>query len=140
MPLPTVNLDWIAIGLASLASNASGYLYYSKPLAGRWWSSVSQVSDEKRCPYKAFLLSFVAMGIIAAALSCINQGLHYEHIAEHLETAGMAWLGFVLPVLFGEYLWLKKPFALVMINAVYYLLAMIIMTVVIFYYTAHMVS
>ena len=79
------------------------------------------------------LMSLAAL--IASILSAfvlnrfgISQGVF--DVSGAIGLALIAWIGFVAPVLLGTVLWEQKPFQYYLINALYWLVALIAMSIV----------
>ncbi len=129
-----VIINYWAVLVAGLASFALGGLWYG-PLFGKQWIAMMGYTPEsmkamKMTPGKAMtimaLLALLMMYVLAHA---IIFGVAYTGIGGAV--GGMMgafyyWLGFIVPLTAGPYLWEDKSWKLWAFNAAYYLIALLI--------------
>ncbi len=129
---PPINL--LAVLAAAIANMIIGALWYG-PLFGRKWMGLIGITPEEMktmsmTPVKAMLIGFILTLVMAYVLAHnIVFGSAYLEMSG--ATAGMQgafwnWLGFVVPVTAGVWLWEGKSWKLWALNAGYYLVALLV--------------
>ena len=111
-----------------------GYLWYG-PLFGKKWASLSGMpeevmsdtgSKEVRISYAIMALGALLMSfVLAHAIIFATTYMQITGVLSGIIVGFMNWLGFVVPVSIGPVLWERKPWTLWLINAGYYLVALV---------------
>ncbi|MBI5456147.1 DUF1761 domain-containing protein [Candidatus Kaiserbacteria bacterium] len=129
-----INL-WAILG-AAVANVVLGMVWYHPKVFGSMWMRLANVSPEtsarvnKQMPIRVFF-GFLSSLIIAYVLANLGIILGiFDVIGAILDLAFSAWIGFVAPVLLGAVLWEGKSLKLYAINAGYWLVSLIVMSVV----------
>ena len=127
---------WPVIAAAA-AATAIGYLWYHPRTFGKWWMRYNGITPEmaERGAKRAHIyagLGFVAFMILAYVLRGLMFSLNISQLIDAIQLSLYVWLGFVAPALLGSVLWEHRPIPLYLINAGYWLFALIIMAVVLF--------
>ena len=134
-----IEVNFVAVILAAVASMILGFLWYSDVLFGKqWrhlmgWTHESMEHAKKKGMTRVYVWGFIFELVTAYVLA------HFLILAEVANVGGLkalvfwAWLGFMLPVLAGSVLWENKSLKLLVINALYRLLALFVMGAVILY-------
>lgn len=135
----SVDVNYIAVFLAAVASMAIGFLWYSPMILGKQWIKEKGLTKEamekaKKEMGKWYALSFVASLITAYVLSHVmvlsQNFFNYEPLATGVITAFWMWLGFVMPVQLTATIFGGKNFKLLGIDTGYQLVALLAMGVV----------
>jgi hypothetical protein len=125
----------LAILLAGLSNVILGMVWYNPSVFGSAWMRMSNITPDqaekgkKRMPLMA-LSGFVAAMFMAWVLSIVQAAFGVYDIISALDVGFWIWAGFVAPVLLGSVLWETKPFTLYLINATYWLLALLSMSAI----------
>lgn len=129
-----VQVNYVAVLVAGIIMMVLGYLWYG-PLFGKPWMKLMGLSKSSMKGMKtdmmiknyglmfvsALILSYVAaFGIPVFQANSIPLALSY---------AFWIWLGFIATTMFGGVLWAKKPVKLFIIDSGYYLVGLIIISV-----------
>ena len=90
------------------------------------------VAAKQRGMAKIYLASFVSYIFLAYALSVLVQFLVIASLLPALKLGVLVWLGFVVPTALSSFLWSakQKPLTLFILNAIYFLISILIMSVV----------
>ncbi len=133
MAAPMVEVNYLAVFVAAVASMVIGGLWYSPLLFGKIWIKLSGMTEKqmaeakKKGMAKSYILAYVGSVVMAYILAHFAK---YAGAATPLEgaMAGFwAWLGFVVPVVLGGFLWEGKPAKLFVLNIAHYLVALLVM-------------
>ncbi len=115
-----------------------GTFWYSPLLFGKTWIKLSGFTPEMMATAKAkgmgktYALAFVNALVLSAAVNFFigySDALTY---GEAIVVGGLLWLGFIVTTLVSGMLWESKPFYLIVINAVYYLAAISVLSLISF--------
>lgn len=128
-----VSLNYLAILVAGLVTMVLGAIWYSPPVFGKLWMSLSKLTkkDMEEAKKKGMAPLYVVQLISALVTSYV-----LAHFIDYLGAitwldgvvAGFwLWLGFVATVTIGSVLWEGKSFKLYILNNAYNLLSLIIM-------------
>lgn len=134
-----VEVNYLAVVVAAVASMVMGFLWYSKILFGKLWMKLSGYTTEslkkaQKEMGKLYAVSFVVSMVTAYVLSHVmvlsENFYQYSELSTGLTTAFWMWLGFMMPVqLMGE-IFGEKKWKLFGINTGYQLVSLILMAVV----------
>ena len=139
-----IPVNYLAVLVAAVANMGIGFLWYG-PLFGKMWTELmgwgamtpERIADRQKKARPAYAISFVSALVMAYVL------LHVIFFANAYAPSGLQsglsggfwmWLGFVAPVTVGSVLWDGKPWKLWVINAGYYLVALLIMGTILGYW------
>jgi hypothetical protein len=135
------DIKWLAVGAAMLANIVLGFLWYNKKTpTGKVWLKHSGMDPDERPPAKVMALSMglMLLGVFLTMFVLAHDFVAYRD-AYRLDKAGydltvmdgvtggfFTWLGFFLPVQLNIKAFSKAPWGLVLINAAYYLVALLV--------------
>jgi hypothetical protein len=128
-------LDVMQIVIAGLAPSLIGYAWYSPKLFGRAWMRFEGVTPEMTERALTLRHSFALVGIGAGIATAFVAklflvALDIRMLVDGISFALLAWIGFTMPALLGQLLWEHKSFALLFINASFWLASQIVMAVI----------
>lgn len=135
-----VEVNFIAVLVASVVTMAIGFFWYSPMLFGKPWMKLmgytdASIKEAKKEMGKTYAISFVLTLVSAYVLSHVmglsDNFYHYSRIMTGVSTAFWMWLGFVAPVQMTDVLFGKKVWKLFGINTGYQLASLLAMGVVI---------
>lgn len=120
---------------AGFAAVFIGFIWYNPKVFGSAWMRMTGISAQmaesgrKKMPFMAFFgfLAAVVMAYVMAHFGIV-WGV-FDWIGA-VELAFWIWLGFVVPPMLGVVLWEGKSFKLYLLNAAYWLVAMIAMALI----------
>ena len=135
MAFPDVQVNYLGVLVSALASFVLGWIWYG-PLFGKIWMKESVITKEqiekakKKGMTGQFITSFISSVVMAFILAHFVQ---YGEIANYVEAIQLAfylWIGFIATVMIGSVLWENKSIKVYLINSVYYLVSLSIMTII----------
>lgn len=126
---------WPILG-AAVANVVLGMVWYHPKVFGAAWMRLANISPDtaekvkKQMPVRA-VCGFLASIIIAYVLANLGIVLGiFDIIGAVLDLAFSAWIGFIAPVLLGAVLWEGKSLKLYAINAGFWLVSLIVMSLI----------
>ncbi len=137
-----VEVNYVTVLVAALASFAVGMLWYSPVLFGKQWMALAGITDKNmeegkknmaRNMVLALVTSFVMAGVLYYVVSYTSAfyGDQYTMMGASLKAAVMMWVGFFATTQLGIVLWEGKPFKLYALNTSYSLVSLLVMALVI---------
>jgi hypothetical protein len=122
--------------IAGIAASIIGYIWYHPRLFGKMWMRFANVTPEmaERSSKRAHLFAVVAIVanvMVASALKYFSVSFGIDDATGALVLAIVVWLGFIVPPYLGQALWEHKPSALVLINVLYWLVALSVTTLIV---------
>lgn len=146
--LSNVPINYVAVVVAAVANMALGFLWHG-PLFGKQWMALMGITSQQADAMKSSpeaknkMMRSYGMAFVGALVMAFVLAHFYVFAKDYMEadglTAGLAsgfwaWLGFVAPVTMGAVLWEQKPWKLWVINAGYYLIALLVMGILLSYW------
>jgi hypothetical protein len=125
----------LAILGAALASIVIGFIWYHPRVFGGMWMRLSGITPEmvekakRRKLLHAFFGLFASI-LVAYVMFWFGAAWSVYDWPGALQLAFWCWIGFVAPALLGTVIWEQRPFRLFLINASYWLAALIVMALV----------
>jgi hypothetical protein len=139
--MPEIN--YVAILVAAIASMVVGGIWYG-PLFGKLWmkgmgwdpSDHEHMAKMKKAAGPAYAQQFIGSLLTGYALAHMLWafGIALPEItgaAAGFQAGFWSWVGFVLPVKYGDKLWGGKKFKYLSVDLAYYLVNLVIMAVII---------
>ena len=120
---------------AGVCATAVGFIWYHPSVFGKAWMRISDITPEsaerqsKRKPLMAFVGMLAAMWM-AYVMSFVLIAFQVYDVFGGLEVAFWLWAGFVAPTMLGVVLWEGKSVRLYLLNALYWLVALIVISAV----------
>lgn len=121
-----------AVFASGIVAALIGYIWYHPKVFGGAWARMSGLTPEmqekarKRMPVMA-LIGFLAATLVAYVMSYVSAAWGFYDWQGALQLGFWCWAGFIAPVMLGTVLWEQKSFKLYLINALYWLLVLIVM-------------
>ena len=123
-----VDLNWVAIIVATIIPMVLGALWYSPILfADRWMQSVGRTREELGDANLGYLLSAVGAVLSSYVLARIIKWGEVDDLWNGALTGLLVWVGFVATVLAVTTYFSGRPRALWLINSGYQLVALVLM-------------
>lgn len=131
-----IDVNIWAILAGGLSAVIIGFVWYAPAVFGTIWMSLANVRAEdiearkKQMPIMAFV-GFVAAVILAWVLSQFAVVWEAFTLGSALELGFWIWLGFMVPILVGPFLWEHKSIKYVAINAAYWLVTTLVVATIV---------
>ena len=138
-----VDVNYVTVLLAGVASMAVGFLWYSPMLFGAKWAKAMGFTQEgmKKAQKEmgkwyavSFVLSLITAYVLTHVMALSMNFFHYSMVTTGLTTAFWSWLGFIMPVQFTSVIFAKEKGAdewnVFFINTGYQLVSLLLMGVV----------
>lgn len=134
-----IEVNYLAVLLAGVATMALGFLWYSPILLGTIWMkekgfTSESIKNAQKDMGKLYGLSFVVSLFTAYVLSHVmtmsENFFHYPMFSTGLISAFWMWIGFVMPVQLTSTIFGNKNWKLLGIDTGYQLVSLLIMGVV----------
>ncbi len=130
--MSTVTVNYAAILISAIVFMALGMLWYSKLFFGKKWAILIGLNEGEKPQGagKSYAISFISALVMAVVLTMVigdGTGAWYG-----AQIGFWMWLGFVGTAMLSEFLYAikPKPWPLYYINTGYYLVSMIIMSII----------
>lgn len=134
-----VPVQYLAVVVAAVFNMALGFVWYG-PLFGKQWMRLSGMSMDSGSTAKKSGMggsyaimaigSLVMSFVLAHALIFASSYLLVSGFWAGVMAGFWNWLGFIAPVTIGSVLWDRKPWMLWILNAGYYLVALVGMGII----------
>ncbi len=121
--------------LAALAVFIIGWVWYSPRVFGAAWMRMSGVTPEaaergKKRMGVSIIFGFLSALLMAWVMGYVLAAFDVFDWIGAVEVAFWMWAGFVATVLIGSVLWEQKPVKLYVLNAAYWLVSLVVMSIV----------
>jgi len=127
-----MDVNYVALLVAGVASMIIGYLWYSKTLFGNQRMKLSKVSEadikaaSKEMP-KLYGTMYLASLVMAYVVAMFISKIGVTDVMGGVTVAFWAWLGFIATTMLTGVLYERKPLNLYFINAGYQLVTLVVM-------------
>ena len=122
-------MNYAAILLIVLANTTLGMLWYSPTLFETMWMEglgVKKNSNKKEKILKPLILSGCSSLIMGFSLNYLAILIHSNNSTDYIQLAFWIWLGFIATSSLNSVLWEKQNYNVYIINAGFWLVALII--------------
>ena len=133
-----MDINYAAILVASIASFFVGFIWYTPGVFGNMWMEMSgitkgDVKSRQKGMAGKMAAAFVAQLVMAYVLWFFMSGMNMTEPMQGMRIAACMWLGGVATTMLGIVIWENKPCKLYLLNAVHWLVAMVVMGAVLGY-------
>ena len=131
-----ISINYWAVLVAAIANMALGFIWYSKAVFGKAWMKMLGMTDkkmqeaQKKGMAKILLIAFIGALVMSYVLAHFVDYLEATDIISGIQLGLWLWLGIVAVILLGTILWEGKPLKLYLINAGYWLVTLVVMSVI----------
>jgi len=134
-----LSLNLLSILIAGIVSAVIGFVWYHPRVFGSAWMRLSGITPEmsergKKRMHVNATVALLASILGAFVLYSLEMKLGVYDINGAMQLGFWMWAGFVVPALSGIVLWEQKPVLLYVINAGYWLVSFVAMSIVLLYY------
>ncbi len=135
-----IEVNYIAVLLAGVASMALGFLWYSPMVLGKQWmkekgltpESLKKAQEEMGKLYGlSFVVSLITAYVLFHVMALSENFFHYPKLETGVTTAFWTWVGFMMPVQLTATIFGNKNWKLFGIDTGYQLVSIIAMGIVI---------
>lgn len=133
----TVEINWLAVVLAMVASMAVGMVWYAKSVFGAKWMKLVGMTDAKaskgagRAIGVTVLVSLITAYVLAHVTFLSNQFFGNSFLQDALTTAFWMWLGFTAARFITHDAFEQRPTALTVMNVAHEFVTIMVMGLVI---------
>lgn len=133
--MPELQINYLAVGVAAVATIFIGALWYSPLLFHKLWVKAHGYSDEKveemrKTAGRAFLVSLLCYLVMAFVLAVFVSYSGASTIAEGAFVGLLVWLGFLATLGMTAHMFLEKPLLAYVLDAGYQLTYAVTMGVI----------
>jgi hypothetical protein len=135
--IPEIEINFLAVLVASVVSMVVGFLWYSPFLFAKPWMKLSGMTKDKMAKANmtktygvSFVVAIVTAYVLAHVMGLSMNFYNYSGLMTGLSSAFWMWLGFVMPVQLTGWLFDGKALNLFLINTGYQLASLLAMGVV----------
>jgi hypothetical protein len=134
-----IDVNYVAVLLAAIASMVAGFLWYSPMVLGKpWMKQMGLTADKLKKAQKemgklygvSFVVALLTAFVLSHVMTMSMAYFHYSKLSTGLISAFWMWLGFVMPVQVTDQIFGAKNWKLLAINTGYQLVALLAMGVV----------
>jgi hypothetical protein len=138
-----VDVNYLAIIVAGVVAMVIGGIWYG-PLFGKAWMSgqgidpnnreaISKMKKSAGPAYAQMFIGTLITGYVLAHIIWMSSIAlpDYSPLARGFSSGFWSWLGFVLPIKYGDKLWKGKAFKYVAIDLGYYLVMLVVSGIII---------
>ncbi len=130
-----ININWLAVVLATASSMAVGAVWYARPVFGNIWIKLAKVKMEGKNPGPALaatlVVSFLTAFVLAHVTFLSNKYFHNAFLQDALSTGFWAWLGFTAARFITHDAFEGRPVKLTVLNCAHEFVTIMIMALVI---------
>ena len=128
-------ITFLPILAAGIVSAIIGVIWYHPRVFGTAWMSLSGITPEAVESGKRRMPAMAAIALLASMLSAyvigrVAVGMGVYDVVGAMRLGFWLWIGFVAPAMLGIVLWEQKPVKLYLINALYWLVAIVVMAAI----------
>lgn len=132
-----IQVNWLAVVLATVSSMFVGAIWYAKPVFGNLWIKLAKVNMKKSSSSLPMFLTFLVSFLTAFVLAHISL-LSYKYfggsfLQDAITTAFWVWLAFTAARFITHDAFEGRPAALTVLNCAHELVTLMIMAVIIGY-------
>lgn len=130
--MPQVEVNYLAVLVAAIASMVLGALWYSPMLFGSKWVKLmgwtqQEMEKRKKGMGKSYGIAFVGSLVMAYVLAIFIAWAGAASVAAGVQVGFWVWLGFLATTGLGTILWEGRPKELYAINTGYELVQLLVM-------------
>jgi hypothetical protein len=132
-----VEVNWLAVVLATISSMVVGTIWYARPVFGDKWQKLVKLDkkDMEKGAGKAIgitiVVSFLTAFVLAHVTYLSEQFFHYGFLQSALSTAFWVWLGFVAARQITHDAFEQRPWQLTAMNTAHELVTLLVMGLII---------
>ena len=132
-----VQVNWLAVVLATASSMAVGAAWYARPVFGGVWARLVKLDDKKlqqgagQAIGITILASFLTAYVLAHVVYLSHAFFGNSFLQDALTTAFWLWLGLTAPRFITHDTFERRPFKLTFLNISHELVTLLVMALII---------
>ncbi len=129
--MPELQINYLAIGVAALATIIIGMIWYSPLMFGSLWLEANGYSPEqmRETAGRNLIVSLCCYAIMAFVLAALISYANVSTVLHGAILGFMVWIGFLATLGMTAYLVHEKPLSVYLIDAGYQLVYVLVMSV-----------
>lgn len=133
-----IQVNWLAVVLATMSSMVVGAIWYARPVFGNRWIKLAKVDMKKNASSSAPMFITLLVSFLTAFVLAHMSFLSYEYfggsfLQDTVTTAFWVWLAFTAARFITHDAFEGRPAALTVLNCAHELVTIMVMAVVIGY-------
>lgn len=132
-----VDINWLAVILATVSSMIVGSVWYAKPVFGKQWMKLVGMTDEKanRGATKAIIVTIIVSFLTAFVLAHVtflsHEYFNNSYLQDAVSTAFWLWLGLTAARFITHDAFEGRPAKLTVMNVAHEFVTLVVMGVII---------
>ncbi len=132
-----VQVNWLAIILATASSMVVGSIWYAKPVFGSAWAKIVKLDDKKmqagatKAIGVTVVVSFITAYVLAHVIYLSHSFFGNSYLQDALTTAFWLWLGLVAARFITHDAFEQRPAKLTLMNVSHELVTLLVMALII---------
>ena len=130
--MPEFQINYLAVGVAALATIFIGALWYSRLLFGKLWVKAHGYSEEKvkQMAGRGFAVSLFCYLVMAFVLAVLVSYAGVSTVLQGAFLGFLVWVGFLSTLGLTAHMFSEKPLSIYFIDAGYQLVYAVVMGVI----------
>ena len=130
--MPEFQVNYLAVGVAALATIFIGALWYSRLLFGKLWVEAHGYSEEKarQMAGRGFVVSLFCYLVMAFVLAVLVSYADVSTVLQGAFLGLLVWIGFLATLGLTAHMFSEKPLSIYLIDAGYQLVYAVLMGVI----------
>lgn len=130
-----INVNWLAVVLATVSSMIVGAIWYARPVFGNMWMKLAKVKMEGKSAgpamFATLVVSFLTAFVLAHVTFLSNAHFHNAFLQDALSTGFWTWLGFTAARFITHDAFEGRPVKLTVLNCAHEFVTIMVMALVI---------
>lgn len=128
-----VEVNWLAVVLATASSMVVGMIWYAKPIFGNQWAKLVKLDPKKMGEGSTMaisitiVVSFLTAYVLAHVTYLSNQFFQNSFMQDALSTAFWLWLGLTAARMITHDVFERRPFKLTFMNITHEFVTLMVM-------------
>lgn len=131
------DVNYWAVLVSGIAAMVVGFLWYG-PLFNKVWvkemgwdpNDTQRMQKMQQQASTAYPQQFIGALLMALVFAHVLNAFNSDSVGMAIQGALWTWLGFIVPVKYGDKLWGGKSLKLFFIDAFYYLVLLLVMAII----------
>jgi hypothetical protein len=127
--MPEFQVNYLAVGVAALATLLIGALWYSRLLFGKVWLEAHGYSEEKarQKAGRGFVVSLFCYLVMAFVLAVLVSYADVSSVLQGAFLGFLVWIGFLATLGLTAHMFSEKPLSIYLVDAGYQLVYAVVM-------------
>lgn len=122
------SINWLAVIVAAILNMVIGGLWYSPMLFGKTWMQLTGMTeaDKEKAKQSGMAKMYIVQFIFTLIFAIFLAHMAAPSVGDAIKWGIFLWVGAVLPITIGDYLWMKRSMKLYVINVAQFLVIIIV--------------